>query len=462
MEKKHELFKLIQNIMGLILVVGIGIWAGTSNEMEVQADTIEQPAPINQIFPDSQLADAVKNSLGKSEVTEVVSQTDLNTVQYLLPMGVESIEGIQYLNNLITFEAFQCPIKNLDLLKRVSSLKYLNLQMCDLSDLSFAADLVNLVDLSVAENHISDLSPIANLTNLTSMSIDRQTINSEPVFYQENLVFPNIIKNVDETLIPPTSISNNGMYTNSNISWDLPTYTNSVNYTFSQKITIGSATGSFDGTVVQPLKLGYDATFDIDGTQNSELVEVDTLIAEPQNPSKEGYTFTGWYDEKTGGNKWDFSTNMMPANDITLYAQFSINSYNARLDIDGKTTTQSVVYQEHLVEPTAPTKEGYTFTGWYDEKTGGNKWDFSTNTMPANDITLYAQFSINSYNARLDIDGKTTTQSVVYQEHLAEPTAPTKEGYTFTGWYDEKTGGNKWDFSTNTMPANDITLYAQF
>ncbi|WP_270998962.1 InlB B-repeat-containing protein, partial [Listeria seeligeri] len=86
----------------------------------------------------------------------------------------------------------------------------------------------------------------------------------------------------------------------------------------------------------------------------------------------------------------------------------------------------------------------------------------STNTMPANDITLYAQFSINSYNARLDIDGKTTTQSVVYQEHLAEPTAPTKEGYTFTGWYDEKTGGNKWDFSTNTMPANDITLYAQF
>ncbi|MBF2665228.1 Ig-like domain-containing protein, partial [Listeria seeligeri] len=318
MEKKHELFKLIQNIMGLILVVGIGIWAGTSNEMEVQADTIEQPAPINQIFPDSQLADAVKNSLGKSEVTEVVSQTDLNTVQYLLPTGVESIEGIQYLNNLITFEAFQCPIKNLDLLKRVSSLKYLNLQMCDLSDLSFAADLVNLVDLSVAENHISDLSPIANLTNLTSMSLDRQTINSEPVFYQENLVFPNIIKNVDETLIPPTSISNNGMYTNSNISWDLPTYTNSVNYTFSQKITIGSATRSFDGTVVQPLKLGYDATFDVDGTQNSELVEVDTLIAEPQNPSKEGYTFTGWYDEKTGGNKWDFSTNTMPANDITL------------------------------------------------------------------------------------------------------------------------------------------------
>ncbi|PRZ66578.1 internalin, partial [Listeria monocytogenes] len=104
----------------------------------------------------------------------------------------------------------------------------------------------------------------------------------------------------------------------------------------------------------------------------------------------------------------------------------------------------------------------YTFTGWYDAKTGGTKWDFTTNTMPARDLTLYAQFSVNSYQATFDVDGATTEETVDYQALLTEPTAPTKEGYTFTGWYDAKTGGTKWDFTTNTMPARNLTLYAQF
>ncbi|EFR88973.1 internalin G, partial [Listeria marthii FSL S4-120] len=63
--------------------------------------------------------------------------------------------------------------------------------------------------------------------------------------------------------------------------------------------------------------------------------------------------------------------------------------------IDGTTTTQKVAYQALLNEPTAPTKAGYTFKGWYDAKTGGTKWDFATGKMPAENITLYAQFTKN-------------------------------------------------------------------
>ncbi|PSA45525.1 hypothetical protein AF276_00100 [Listeria monocytogenes] len=206
----------------------------------------------------------------------------------------------------------------------------------------------------------------------------------------------------------------------------------------------------------------YQATFDVDGTTTEETVDYQVLLTEPTAPTKEGYPFTGWYDAKIGGTEWNFSTNVMPAHDITLYAQFSVNSYQATFDVDGTTTEETVAYQELLTEPPAPTKEGYTFTGWYDAKTGGNKWDFTANTMPARDLTLYAQFSVNNYQATLDVDGTTTEETVAYQELLTEPTAPTKEGYTFTGWYDAKTGGTKWDFTTNTMPARDITLYAQF
>ncbi|EFR85852.1 IspA, partial [Listeria monocytogenes FSL F2-208] len=93
--------------------------------------------------------------------------------------------------------------------------------------------------------------------------------------------------------------------------------------------------------------------------------------------------------------KWDFATDVMPASDITLYAQFRINSYKATFDVDGMTSTQVVEFQSLLEEPPAPTKDGFTFTGWYDAKTEGTKWDFKTNPMPAKDITLYAQFSEN-------------------------------------------------------------------
>ncbi|MBC1775305.1 InlB B-repeat-containing protein, partial [Listeria seeligeri] len=64
---------------------------------------------------------------------------------------------------------------------------------------------------------------------------------------------------------------------------------------------------------------------------------------------------------------------------------------------------------------------GYTFTGWYDAKTGGNKWDFTTDKMPANDITLYAQFSKNPEN------GGTDTPS---NGNKTKPNQPSRENST--------------------------------
>nr|WP_312025058.1 InlB B-repeat-containing protein [Listeria marthii] len=193
-------------------------------------------------------------------------------------------------------------------------------------------------------------------------------------------------------------------------------------------------------------------------TQNVVYQET---VNEPTKPKKEGYTFTGWYDAETGGQKWDFATDKMPGKNMTLYAQFRANAFPVNFTTEGKATTQIVDYPGVIKEPTAPTKVGYKFMGWYDAETGGNKWDFQS-PMQANEVTLYAQFSLASYTATLNADGTTTTQTTDYEGLLEEPAAPTKDGYTFTGWYDAKTGGNKWDFQTNKMPAKDVTLYAQF
>ncbi|EAF6342948.1 LPXTG cell wall anchor domain-containing protein [Listeria monocytogenes] len=206
----------------------------------------------------------------------------------------------------------------------------------------------------------------------------------------------------------------------------------------------------------------YTATFDKDGTTTTQTVNYDSLIQEPTAPTKDGYTFTGWYDAETGGDKWDFAANKMPAKNVTLYARFSTNAYTATFDKEGTTTTQAVDYDSLLTEPTAPTKDGYTFDGWYDAETGGNKWNFATNKMPAKNMTLYARFSLKAYTATFNVEDTTTTQAVDYEALIEEPTAPTKEGHTFDGWYDAETGGSKWDFAANKMPANDVTLYARF
>ncbi|EAK8471833.1 InlH/InlC2 family class 1 internalin [Listeria monocytogenes] len=478
----NSVFKLVLMVTAIL---GLSLYVTTSQGVEVRAESITQPTAINVIFPDPALANAIKIAAGKSNVTDTVTQADLDGITTLSAFGtgVTTIEGVQYLNNLIGLELKDnqitdlTPLKNLtkitelelsgNPLKNVSAiaglqsiktldltstqitdvtplaglsnlqvlyldlnqitnisplagltnLQYLsigNAQVSDLtplanlsklttlkaddnkiSDISRLASLPNLIEVHLKNNQISDVSPLANTSNLFIVTLTNQTITNQPVYYQNNLVVPNVVKGPSGEPIAPATISDNGTYASPNLTWNLTSFINNVSYTFNQSVTFKNTTVPFSGTVTQPLTEAYTAVFDVDGKQTSMTVGANELIKEPTAPTKEGYTFTGWYDAKTGGNKWDFSTDKMPAENITLYAQFTINSYTASFDNDGKITTQKVTYQSLLEEPAAPTKTGYTFKGWYDAKTGGNKWDFATGKMPAGNITLYAQFTKN-------------------------------------------------------------------
>ncbi|EBF5841147.1 LPXTG cell wall anchor domain-containing protein [Listeria monocytogenes] len=275
----------------------------------------------------------------------------------------------------------------------------------------------------------------------------------------------------------PMTFDNGGVTTTETVDYDglaeEPTTPTKAGYTFDgwYDAETGGKKWDFaqDKMPANPVTLyarftmnNYTATFNNDGTTTTQTVDYQEALTEPTEPTKDGYTFDGWYDAQTGGNKWNFATNKMPANNITLYARYSVKSYTATFDKEGTTTTQTANYDSLLTEPTAPTKDGYTFDGWYDAETGGNKWNFATNKMPAKNVTLYARFTVKSYTATFDKDGTTTTQTVNYDSLIQEPTAPTKDGYTFTGWYDAETGGNKWDFAANKMPAKNVTLYARF
>ncbi|EHD5882687.1 LPXTG cell wall anchor domain-containing protein [Listeria monocytogenes] len=422
---------------------------------------------INDISALSNLTNLTELSLGSTQISDISALSNLTnlTALSLSDNQLNNLDALSGLQNLKLLNLKKTQTSDISALSGLTNLDNLYLGYNQISDISTLSGLKNLENLYLEHNQIRDISPLSSLTKLTGLSLFKQEIMNDPIMYNPAITISNDIKDVSGSLIAPATISDNGTYTNPNITWNLSSYLNEVSYTFRQTVTVGNATDDFYGTVRQPLQaipVDYTATFDVNGTETKESVETGDFLTEPAEPTKEGYTFIGWYDAKTGGNKWDFSTDKMPAEDMTLYAQFSINEYTATFDVDGKKTTELVNYQSMLLAPAEPKKVGYTFTGWYDAKTGGNKWDFATGKMPARDMTLYAQFSINKYVATFDVDGKTTAELVNYQSMLSAPAEPKKEGYKFIGWYDAKTGGNKWDFAADKMPAKDMTLYAQF
>ncbi|EAD7748265.1 LPXTG cell wall anchor domain-containing protein [Listeria monocytogenes] len=422
---------------------------------------------INDISALSNLTNLTELSLGSTQISDISALSNLTNLTALSVSDnqLNNLDALSGLQNLKLLNLKKTQTSDISALSGLTNLDNLYLGYNQISDISTLSGLKNLENLYLEHNQIRDISPLSSLTKLTGLSLFKQEIMNDPIMYNPAITISNDIKDVSGSLIAPATISDNGTYTNPNITWNLSSYLNEVSYTFRQTVTVGNATDDFYGTVRQPLQaipVDYTATFDVNGTETKESVETGDFLTEPAEPTKEGYTFIGWYDAKTGGNKWDFSTDKMPAEDMTLYAQFSINDYTATFDVDGKKTTELVNYQSMLSAPAEPTKEGYTFTGWYDAKKGGNKWDFATGKMPARDMTLYAQFSINKYVATFDVDGKTTTELVNYESLLSAPVEPKKEGYKFIGWYDAKKGGNKWDFAADKMPAKDMTLYAQF
>ncbi|HBM3626817.1 TPA: InlB B-repeat-containing protein, partial [Listeria innocua] len=178
--------------------------------------------------------------------------------------------------------------------------------------------------IDISNNHISDISSLKNADfgKLDYFFAEDQSIANQPKAFSTNFTLENKVKNINGTLVTPKNISNSGSYSNAILSWQLPSFVANLNYSFSETTQIGRSTGEFSGKVTQSLVGGYTVTFDNEGTLSTRTFASDELVTEPAKPSKTGFTFTGWYDAKTGGKKWNFATDKMPANNMTLYAQY--------------------------------------------------------------------------------------------------------------------------------------------
>ena len=185
----------------------------------------------------------------------------------------------------------------------------------------------------------------------------------------------------------------------------------------------------------------YTITFDTNGGSEIAPITQDygTEITAPDNPTRKGYTFKGWDKE---------IPETMPAENITVKAQWEINQYTITFDTNGGSEIAPITqdYGTEITAPDNPTRKGYTFKGWDKE---------IPKTMPAENITLKAQWEINQYTITFDTNGGSEIAPITqdYGTEITAPDNPTRKGYTFKGWDKE---------IPKTMPAENITLKAQW
>ena len=182
----------------------------------------------------------------------------------------------------------------------------------------------------------------------------------------------------------------------------------------------------------------YTVTFDANGGEGGTSGKLDygSAITAP-TVTREGHTFTGWSPSVPA---------TVPVGGGTYTAQWSINQYTVTFDANGGEggTSGKQDYGSAITTPTV-TRTGYTFTGWSPSV---------ATTVPADDVTYVAQWSINQYTVTFNANGGDggTSGKQDYGSAITAPTV-TREGHTFTGWSPSVAA---------TVPANDVTYTAQW
>ena len=164
--------------------------------------------------------------------------------------------------------------------------------------------------------------------------------------------------------------------------------------------------------------------------------------------TRTGHTQVGWATVDGGEKIYGLDAVYTKNEALTLYPVWNTNKYTITFDTNGGSEIAPITqdYGTAITAPADPTREGYTFIGWDREIPA---------TMPAENVTVTAQWEINRYTVTFDTAGGSEIAPITqdYGTAITAPADPTREGYTFIGW-DKAIPA--------TMPAENVTVTAQW
>lgn len=212
----------------------------------------------------------------------------------------------------------------------------------------------------------------------------------------------------------------------------------------------------------------YTIFFEINGGSSIPSItkSYGEMISKPEDPTRSGYIFAGWYtDNHTFANPYSFTT--MKDFDVTLYAKW-VRVYTVTFDYQDSITeisTTDILDGANFGSLPTPVRNGYSFLGWFTAKGGTGQKITSTSKYTFNtDVTLYANWELKRYTISFNTNGGSPVSSIneYYNNPIPLPTQPSRLGYRFIGWYlDNNTFKNQYDIP-NLMPSENIVLYAKW
>ena len=252
----------------------------------------------------------------------------------------------------------------------------------------------------------------------------------------------------------------------------------------SKHVTLFAAwTPAKQDKTIDILYVANGGTF-FDGNETLQgVTDTDGVARLPLQPTREGYDFLGWSYDRDGNDPVDFTQAIVAGSGhATVYAQWKQNNEKAVLYVanggafaDGNVAMEGVTDSNGVArQPLAPTREGYTFTGWTYDAAGTEPVDFTKPVKGGGQhVTFYAQWAELANNEKdvlyvanggVFADGNEVLQGVTDGDGVArQPLAPTREGYTFAGWTYDSKGTDPVDFSKPVQGGGDhVTFYAQW
>lgn len=477
-------------------------------------DIQDQPKLV-KVFCDTQdsaeLTEVVLKNLPALKVAGGVSDASGDTIDFsktrtLTKMTLENLPAMAGAIALNECSMTEVTVKNLPLainitiydnkVKTLAGLEDLPLitriyaSKNEITELDSLKSFPEIANIAITNNHVSVLPEElkTKLPKLTYINASNQTITLPEQTVASNLVLDNSIKNFGQ-VATANSISDKGTYKDNQITWTAANLkdVNTVDYGFSESVSQSPIDGTFSGKVTVPLKKVdlpvITARDEIYYDKNANISE-QVFLSNVAASVTEGATITSDYDtvvDFTKGGTYEVTLNAKNS------AGFEAEPVKVKVHINKAlapviTANPEISYMvfaevteaDFLKNIQASTNDGSVITSDFGTVVKLNEaGDYTVTLKSVNSDDVDAkpvQVTVRITpkptpilaNVVFDIDDVQTTEAIVVEGFITEPAAPTKDGYTFDGWYDAKTGGNKWNFATNKMPAAGITLYAQF
>ncbi len=218
----------------------------------------------------------------------------------------------------------------------------------------------------------------------------------------------------------------------------------------------------------------YTLTFNSTGGTDPDPSDKDVVFNEEYGElattTKEGYTFDGWYSEIVGGTEIESDTIVSIASDDTVYAHWILVTYTITYNLDGGTNDGSnpatYTIETATITLEEATRAGYTFSDWYDNAEFSGTAITEITVGSTGNKTLYAKWTPIEYDITYELDSGTNDASnpATYTIETATITleVPTKDGYTFVGWFDNAEFSGTSITQITVGSTGDRTLYAKW